>query len=127
MFRSLERRTSRTLSDICVEGVSGPLIPDDSGYMGFFYRAVEHLEASAEKALALVDEKSRNLLGQAASNVFNHLLRLDPDFDIALVLDPVPQTIHAALAEWVEVHVEDLVTRLAPEGRDMDSDDDTST
>ncbi|KAE8817239.1 hypothetical protein D1007_05130 [Hordeum vulgare] len=124
MFRSLERRASRALSDIRGEGVSGPLIPDDSTYLGFFYRIMEHLEASAEKALALVEEKSHDLLGQAASDGFNHLLHLDPDFDFASVLDPVPETIRAALAKWVEVHVEDLVTRLAPEVRDIDSDDD---
>ncbi|KAE8792254.1 hypothetical protein D1007_33189 [Hordeum vulgare] len=88
---------------------------------------MEHLEVSAEKALALAEEKSRDLLGQAASNVFSHLLRLDPDFDFASVLDPVLETIRAALAEWVEVHVEYLVTRLALEGHDMDSDDDVSS
>ncbi|KAE8797467.1 hypothetical protein D1007_27453 [Hordeum vulgare] len=53
MFQSLEWRASRALGDICGEGVSGPLIPDDSGYFGFFCRVMEHLEASAGKALAL--------------------------------------------------------------------------
>ncbi|KAE8771046.1 hypothetical protein D1007_57110 [Hordeum vulgare] len=119
MFQPLERRASHALGDMCGEGVSGPLIPDDSRYLGFFYRIMERLEASAEKALAFVEEKSRELLGQAASDVFSHLLRLDPDFDFASVLDPVPQTIRTALAEWVKVHVEDLVERLAPEGRGM--------
>ncbi|KAE8780204.1 hypothetical protein D1007_46694 [Hordeum vulgare] len=126
IFRSLEWRASRALSDICGEGVSGPLIPDDSGYSGFFYRVMEHLEAGAEEALVLAEEKSRDLLGQAASDVFSHLLYLDPNFDFALVLDPVPEMIRAALAEWVEVHVEDLVTMVAPEGRGMGSDDDAS-
>ncbi|KAE8797590.1 hypothetical protein D1007_27245 [Hordeum vulgare] len=97
MFRSLERRASHALSDICGEGVSGPLIPDDSGYLGFFYRVLEHLEAGAEKALALAEEKSRDLLGQAASDDFSHLLRPDPDFDFASMMDPVPELIHAAL------------------------------
>ncbi|KAE8774434.1 hypothetical protein D1007_53208 [Hordeum vulgare] len=120
MFQSLQRRASHALGDICGEGVSGPLIPDDSGYLGFFCRVVEHLETSARKALAFVEEKSRDLLGQAASDVFTHLLHLDPDFDFASVLDPVPETIRAALAEWVDVHVEDVVARLGPEGRDMD-------
>ncbi|KAE8766289.1 hypothetical protein D1007_62504 [Hordeum vulgare] len=86
---------------------------------------MEHHEAGAEKALALSEEKSRDLFGQAASDVFNHLVRLDPDFDFASVLDPVPEMIRA-LAELVEVHVEDLVTRLAPEGCDVGSDDDVS-
>ncbi|KAE8787013.1 hypothetical protein D1007_39072 [Hordeum vulgare] len=86
---------------------------------------MEHLEASAEKALTLAEEKSRDLLGQASLDVFSHLLRLDPDFNFALVLDPVPETIRAALAEWVEVHVEDLVARLALDGRGMGSDDNT--
>ncbi|KAE8799596.1 hypothetical protein D1007_24975 [Hordeum vulgare] len=98
MFRSLERRASHALSNICREGVSGPLIPDDSWYLGFFYHVVEHLEASAEKALALAEEKSRSLLGQAASDIFSHILRLDPDFDFVSVLDPVPEMIHAALS-----------------------------
>ncbi|KAE8787271.1 hypothetical protein D1007_38896 [Hordeum vulgare] len=114
------------MSDICGKGVSGPLIPDDSRYLGFFYRFMEHLEVGAEKALGLAEEKSLDLLGQGASDVFSHLLRLDPDFDFDAMLDPVPETIRDTLAEWVEVHVEDLVTRLAPEGRDMGSDEDSS-
>ncbi|KAE8767069.1 hypothetical protein D1007_61613 [Hordeum vulgare] len=80
MFRSLEQRDSRALSGIYGKGVSGPLIPDDSRCLGFFYRAVEHLQTGAEKALALAEEKSRDLLVQAASDVFSHLLRLDPEF-----------------------------------------------
>ncbi|KAE8776358.1 hypothetical protein D1007_51030 [Hordeum vulgare] len=90
-------------------------------------KAMVHLEASAEKALTLAEEKSRGLLGQAASDIFSHLLRLDPDFDFASVLDLVPETIRAALVEWLEVHVEDLVSRLAPEGRGMGFDDDASS
>ncbi|KAE8782367.1 hypothetical protein D1007_44259 [Hordeum vulgare] len=124
MFPSLERRASRALGDICGEGVSGPLIPDDSGYLGFFFRVVEHLKVSAGKALSFVEEKSCDLLGQAVSVVFSHLLCLDPDFDFASVLDPVPRTIRAALAEWFEVHVEDLLERLAPEGRGIGPDGD---
>ncbi|KAE8767070.1 hypothetical protein D1007_61614 [Hordeum vulgare] len=93
MFRSIERRASRAMSDMCGKGVSGPTIPDDSRCFGFFYRVVEHLEAGTEKALALAEEKSRYLLGQAASDVFNHLLHLNPDFDFASVLDPVPEMI----------------------------------
>ncbi|KAE8773079.1 hypothetical protein D1007_54820 [Hordeum vulgare] len=126
MFQSLKRRASHALSNIYGEGVSGPVIPDDSGYVGFFFRIVEHLEVGAEKVLALAREKSRDLLGQAASDVFSHLLRLNTDFDFASVLGPVPETIRAALAEWVKVHMEDLVTRLAPKDRGMGSDDDMS-
>ncbi|KAE8817761.1 hypothetical protein D1007_04527 [Hordeum vulgare] len=126
MFRSLKGRASRSLRDICGEGVVDPLIPNDAGYLGFFYRIVENLEAGAGKALALAEEKSRDLFGPAASDILSHLLRLDPDFDFAMVLDPVSQTIRAALAEWVEVHVEDLVTRLAREGYDVGSNDDAS-
>ncbi|KAE8803211.1 hypothetical protein D1007_20986 [Hordeum vulgare] len=89
MFSSLEQRACRTPSDICGEGISGPLIPDDSGYLGFFCRVVENFEALAEKALALAEEKSRDLLSQAVSDITSHLPRLDPDFDFASVLDPV--------------------------------------
>ncbi|KAE8809076.1 hypothetical protein D1007_14518 [Hordeum vulgare] len=121
MLWSLKRRTTRALSDICGKGVSGPLIPDDSRCLGFFYRIVEHLKAGAEKAVVLAEEKSRDLFDQAASDVF----RLDSDFDFASVLDPVPETIRA-LTEWVKIHVEDLVTRHAPEGRGVGSDDDVS-
>ncbi|KAE8814014.1 hypothetical protein D1007_08652 [Hordeum vulgare] len=124
MFRSLEQRASRALSDMCGEGVSGPLIPDESGYLGIFYCVVERLEAGSEKALALTEEKSRDLLGQAVSDIFRHLLCLDLDFGFASVLDPVLETIHSGLAEWVEVHVEDLVSRFSPEGHGMGSDDD---
>ncbi|KAE8818244.1 hypothetical protein D1007_04122 [Hordeum vulgare] len=126
MFWSLEQRASHALRDICGEGVSGPLIPDDSGYLGFFYRVVENLEAGAEKALPFAEEKSRDLLVQAASDVFSHLYRLDPDFDFASVLDPKPYMTRAALIEWVEVHVEDLVARLSPEGHAMGSYDGAS-
>ncbi|KAE8801506.1 hypothetical protein D1007_22890 [Hordeum vulgare] len=71
-----------------------------------------------------MEEKSRDLLSEAASTVFSHLLHLNQDFDFAKVLDPVPQTVRAALAEWVDVHVEDLVARLPPEGHGMDPGDD---
>ncbi|KAE8807870.1 hypothetical protein D1007_15814 [Hordeum vulgare] len=124
IFQSIERRASRALGDICRESISSPLIPDNFGYLGFFCRIMEHLEASAGKALALTEEKSRDLLGQAASDVISHLLRLDPDFDFALVLDRVHATIRTVLAEWVEVHVEDLVAKLAPEGHGIGSDED---
>ncbi|KAE8793595.1 hypothetical protein D1007_31754 [Hordeum vulgare] len=109
---------------MCGEGVSSPLVPDDVGYLGFLSRVVECFEAGAEKAHALAEEKSRDLLGQAVSDVFSHLLCLDPDFDFAVVLGPVRETICATLAKWVEVHVETLVTRLAPEGCGMSSGDD---
>ncbi|KAE8820774.1 hypothetical protein D1007_01082 [Hordeum vulgare] len=86
----------------------------------------ERLEVGSMKALALTEEKSRDLLSQVALDIFSDLLRLDPDFDFAEVLDPVSETVRAALAEWVNVHMEDLVARLAPEGHGVDSDDDTS-
>ncbi|KAE8774576.1 hypothetical protein D1007_53029 [Hordeum vulgare] len=127
MFRSLEGRASRALTDICSKGVSAPLVPDKGGYLGFFLRIVERLEAGAEKAHALAKEKSHDLLVQGASDVFSHLLRLNPDFDFAAVLDPVLETIRVALAEWVEVHVEDLVTRLAPESGGVSCGDDVSS
>ncbi|KAE8799195.1 hypothetical protein D1007_25482 [Hordeum vulgare] len=126
MFVSLERRASRALSDIYGEGVSSPLVPDDVGYLGFFFHVVECLEAGAEKTHALTEDKSRDLLRQSASDVFSHLLRLDPDFDFTAVLGLVPETIRDALAKWVEVHVEDLVTRLSPEGCGVSSDDTVS-
>ncbi|KAE8819292.1 hypothetical protein D1007_02790 [Hordeum vulgare] len=69
----------------------------------------------------------RDLLGQAASGVFNHLLRFDPDFDFPAVLGPVSETIHVALAEWDEVYVEDHVTRLAPECCSVSSGEDASS
>ncbi|KAE8791514.1 hypothetical protein D1007_33959 [Hordeum vulgare] len=103
------------------------MVPDEGGYPVFFLRVVERLQAGAEKAHALADGKRHDLLGQGASNIFSHLLRLDPDFDFAAVLDPVPEMICAALAEWVEVHVEDPVTSLAPEGGGMSCGDDVSS
>ncbi|KAE8780974.1 hypothetical protein D1007_45825 [Hordeum vulgare] len=127
MFQSLERTASRALSDIRGEGVSSPLVPDDTGYLGFFLRFVECLEVSAKKAHVLAVERSRDLLGQATSDVFSHLLGLDLDFDFAIVLDLVPEMIRAALAEWVEVHVESLVTRFIPEGCGTSSGDDVSS
>ncbi|KAE8782628.1 hypothetical protein D1007_43981 [Hordeum vulgare] len=126
MFQSLKRTASYALSDICGEGASAPLVPDDAGYLAFFLRIMERLEAGSAKDLALEEEKSHDLLSQAASDFFSHLLRLDQNFDVKEVLDLVPETVYDALAEWVEVHVEDLVARLAPEGHGMDSGDDAS-
>ncbi|KAE8801882.1 hypothetical protein D1007_22389 [Hordeum vulgare] len=68
MFRSLEQRASCALSDICGEDISGPQIPDDSGYLGFFYRAVEHLKTSAEKALALATTSRSSMSRMTRSN-----------------------------------------------------------
>ncbi|KAE8798874.1 hypothetical protein D1007_25842 [Hordeum vulgare] len=127
MFQSIEGRDTWALSDICGEGVSSTLVPDDGGYLGFFLRVVARLDAGAEKAHALAEEESCDLLGQGASDVFSHLLHLNPDFDFAVVLGPVPETIRVTLAEWVEVHVKDLVTRLAPEGCGVSSGDDVSS
>ncbi|KAE8783055.1 hypothetical protein D1007_43539 [Hordeum vulgare] len=127
MFQSLENNASRDLSDICGESVSSPLVPDDDRYLSFFYRVMERLEAGAGKALAFAEEKSGDLLDQAASDIFSHLLRLDPYFDFGTVLDPVPETIRAALSKWVEVHVEDLVKRLAPKDHGVDYGDDASS
>ncbi|KAE8779918.1 hypothetical protein D1007_47029 [Hordeum vulgare] len=126
MFQSLERTASYALSDICGESVSSPLFPDDARYLGFFLRIMERLDASAAKALALVEVKSRDLLSQAASDVFSHLLCLDPDFYFSAVLDPLLETTHATLDEWVEIHVEYLVARLAPERHGVDTGDDAS-
>ncbi|KAE8799167.1 hypothetical protein D1007_25449 [Hordeum vulgare] len=88
-FQSLERKASRALSDIYAKSVSSSLVPYDDGYLGFFLCVLEHLEVGAAKALALADEKSHDLLSQAASDVFSHLLRLDPDFDFAPVLETI--------------------------------------
>ncbi|KAE8797063.1 hypothetical protein D1007_27849 [Hordeum vulgare] len=127
MFQSLEGRASQALSDIYGEGVSSPLVPDDARYLGFFLRVVECFEAGVEKSHALVEVKSRDLLGQGASDVFSHLLRLDPDFDFAAMLDPVLETIREALAKWVDVHLEDLLTRLASRDCGVSSGNDVSS
>ncbi|KAE8799744.1 hypothetical protein D1007_24835 [Hordeum vulgare] len=127
MFQSLEARASRSLSDIYGEGVSSPLVPDDGGHLGFFLLVVERLEVGAERAHALAEAKIRDLLGQGALDVFSHLLHLDPDFDFASVLDTVRETARSCLAEWVEVHVGDLVTSLTPEGCGVSPSNDVSS
>ena len=101
------------MSDICGAGISSPLVPDDAGYLGFFSRVMECLEEGAEKIRVLVEVKRRDLLARAASNVFSHLLHLDPHFDFEAVLGPVPEVTRAALAEWVKDHVEDLIVELS--------------
>ncbi|KAE8793591.1 hypothetical protein D1007_31750 [Hordeum vulgare] len=92
MYRSLEKRASRALSDIYGKSVSSPLVPDDARYLGFFLRFMEHLEAGAAKAFALTEENGRDLLSQAAPDVFSHLLGVEPDCDFAAVLDLVSET-----------------------------------
>ncbi|KAE8799499.1 hypothetical protein D1007_25078 [Hordeum vulgare] len=127
MFQSLQRRASWALSDICGEGVSSPHVPNDAGYLGFFSRIVECLEGGVEKVCVLAQEKSDDLVERAASDMFSHLLRLDPYFDFDAVLGPVPESIHATLAEWVEDHVDDLVAGLVSEGGGESSDDGASS
>ncbi|XP_020165789.1 uncharacterized protein [Aegilops tauschii subsp. strangulata] len=116
LFQDLEHRANCALRSICKESVSSPLMPDDAGYLAFFTRVVERLEGSAEKVRQLVDEESRDLLARASTRVFSHLLRSDPDFDFQAVIDPVPRTIHDALGEWAEDHVDDLITRFTSDG-----------
>lgn len=72
------------------ESISSPLVPDDVGYLAFFTRTVERLEGGAEKVGKLVEEESHDLLTQASTCIFSHLLHSDPDFNFKAVIAPHP-------------------------------------
>lgn len=117
MFLDLERRALQALDLVCKESVPSPLEPNDTGYLAFFTRIMERLEEGAERVGEPVKEEGRNLLARAATRVFSHLFRLDPDFDFDAMIAPVLRVVRGALSEWVEDHMDALIAEFASDGR----------
>ncbi|KAE8775296.1 hypothetical protein D1007_52238 [Hordeum vulgare] len=91
MFRDLLRLARRALGFICKGSVSSPLVPDEAGYLDFFTKVVEQLEASAQKVGAMIEEESHDLLSQALTHVFSSLFHTDPHFNFEDAMAPVPE------------------------------------
>ena len=70
---------------------------------------VTRLENRSERACALVEERSRGLLGRAFSRIFSHLQNTYPNFDFDAAIAPVTEAIRGDLARWVEDNVDALV------------------
>ena len=114
MFRALELRARRALGSISKEDVSSPLETHDGSYLDFFSKLVERLEVGAKKVGGIIEEESRDLLTQAATRIFSHLLNADPNFDFGKVIAPVPEEVRDTLGKAVEDHVDALHEHFAP-------------
>jgi hypothetical protein len=115
MLQDLRVRANQALGTICEESVAHPHKDDEASHPRFFTLIVTHPEDRAARARELIAERSRGLLGRAFSRVFSHLKNLDPHFDFDAAIAPVPRVTQGNLAEWVDVHVDDLVAEFAPE------------
>ncbi|KAE8803679.1 hypothetical protein D1007_20363 [Hordeum vulgare] len=69
MFHGLERRASRALDSICGSSVYSPLVPDDAGYLDFFTKIMERLEAGTKQVGALIEEESHDILFESLMRV----------------------------------------------------------
>ena len=129
MFEVLRHRAGRALGELLGSGVTGSLVNDDAGYLGFFTMGVECLEGGVRKARQRVEEQSRDVLRSAVSRIFGNLHRLDSHVDFEALLEPAPEAIAGPSENWVSDHVDALVTELVPaiedapvpEGGDTDS------
>ncbi|KAE8817848.1 hypothetical protein D1007_04468 [Hordeum vulgare] len=97
MFQGLERWECRALGSIYGGSISSPIIPDDAGYLDFFTKVPEWVEAGAEQVGVLIEDEIRNLMSKAPMHVFSNLLHVDPHFDFEAAMAPVPRAIRVAL------------------------------
>lgn len=63
-------------------------MPNDVGYLNFFTKVVERLDGDAKKVGKIIEEECRELLTQASTRVFSHLLHADHFFDFEVVIAP---------------------------------------
>ncbi|KAE8814775.1 hypothetical protein D1007_07772 [Hordeum vulgare] len=103
------------MGSICRGNVSTPLVPNDVGYLDFFTKVVERLEADARQVGALIEEEIHDFLSRALTCVFSNLLCVDPRFDFEATRPPVPEAICSALGEVVGDHVDTLRAQFAPD------------
>lgn len=109
MLRMLRERANTALGNICEAAAEEPHVTNYVGNLQFFTDVVMHLENCSERSRQLVEERSRGLLAQAFSRVFNHLQNFDPLFDFDAAIAPVPEAVRGDLARWVEDNVDALV------------------
>ncbi|KAE8799161.1 hypothetical protein D1007_25547 [Hordeum vulgare] len=108
MFQGFERRAHQALGFICRGSILSPLVPDEAGYLDFFTKVVERLEAGTQEVGALIEEECRDLLSQALTHVFTHLFHTYPHFDFEAAMAPVPDATCGALGKAVKDHVDAL-------------------
>jgi hypothetical protein len=113
MFRSLELRAHGALATICKERLEGPHETHDASYLDFFTKLVERLEAGAKRVNGIIEDECRDLLFQAATRIFSHLLRTDPNFDFDRVIAPVPEELPDSLGKAVEDYVDALLVKFS--------------
>ena len=113
MLQELRNRANTALGNICDEDAPHPHVINYASHLRFFTDVVTRLENRSERARQLVEGRSRSLLGCAFSCVFIHLQIIDPHFDFAAVIAPVPEAIRGDLAWWVEDNVDALVRAFA--------------
>ncbi|KAE8816391.1 hypothetical protein D1007_05993 [Hordeum vulgare] len=108
MFQGLDRRARRALGFICTGSVPRPLVPDEAGYLDFFTKVMERLEAGAQQVWPQIKEESCDLLSQVLTRVFSNLFHIDPHFDFEVTMASVLEASHDALGKAVKGHVDAL-------------------
>ncbi|KAE8806342.1 hypothetical protein D1007_17497 [Hordeum vulgare] len=108
MFQGLEREARRALGFICRGSVPSSLIRDDAGYLGFFTKVGQRLEAGALQVGALIEEETRDLLSQVVTHIFSNLFHTDPHFDFEATMVPILEASLGALGKAVREHVDAL-------------------
>ena len=113
MFRSLVTR-ARAVADrlgakapsLSVEGNA-----DIATYLGFFEQLLTSLEEVVTNLDDLVDNESRELLGESVGRIFANLAHLHPSFDCTTVTEPLEGRLSSKLDSSVWDDVERYVQR----------------
>ena len=67
-----------------------PRVSSDGGYLAFFQKVVETLEADVSRVEEDNASDTREILGLALTLVFSNLCRLALQLDLQRVIEPVP-------------------------------------
>lgn len=89
-----------------VEGV--PAVPHahaDGGYLDFFTKVVDELEAGVSKVDEAINGAARDLLDYVVTRLFSNLRCHDRAFDLSLLVEPVPVELQGPLRDEVRGHV----------------------
>lgn len=91
-----------------------PALPNvrcDGGYLAFFERVAEMLEAGVSHVEEERAADPRELLGLALTLVFSNLCHFVPQLDHRRVVEPAPAECRCLFRDEVRPHVDDLMER----------------
>ncbi|KAE8777577.1 hypothetical protein D1007_49648 [Hordeum vulgare] len=106
MFQGLKRRARPAPGLISRGSVSSPVVPDKVGYLDFFTKVVERLEAGAREVGALIEDENNDLLSQSLPRVFSNLFHTDPHFNFEAAMAPIPEASRDTVGKAMRDHVD---------------------